>query len=228
MTTFPTSDDGVSHASPVLPRLLLGVGLSSAVAFVALSGSNLLWLRLVTKAVPIASLMIWLLITSRDRYATLILAGLAFSLVGDVVLEASDDLFVLGLVAFLIAHLWYIAAFLSDTRALKLWWAVPFAVWLIVVYLILLPNLHDMAVPVSAYVVVIGAMMWRASARLGQGGAMRPDQWAGAIGAVLFGVSDMLIALNRFNEPIAGAGFLIIGLYWLGQLGITLSARPTA
>ena len=43
-------------------------------------------------------------------------------------------------------------------------------------------------------------------------------------GALLFAVSDTLIAVDRFAEPFAGARYLIILLYWSGQIGITLSA----
>ena len=206
-------------------RLLLVIGLLGAAGVFAGLGLGLHWLRLLTKPIPVLCLMIWLRSTARDRYATLILAGLAFSLVGDVVLEASDSLFVVGLLAFLVAHLWYIAAFLSVTRRLDLLRALPFAAWGIGAYLVLQPNLGDMAAPVGAYVVVICSMMWRASARVGEGGVTRPDQWAALIGAILFALSDTLIALNRFNAPIAGARYVIIGLYCLGQSGITLSAK---
>ena len=44
------------------------------------------------------------------------------------------------------------------------------------------------------------------------------------VGAVLFMLSDTLLALNKFGEPIAGAGYAVILLYWFGQLGIAASA----
>ncbi len=53
----------------------------------------------------------------------------------------------------------------------------------------------------------------------------RPDQWAALAGAVLFALSDTLLALNRFDAPIEGARYAIILLYWLGQWGITLSVK---
>ena len=46
-----------------------------------------------------------------SRYAGFILAGLVFSLAGDVFLMLPSDQFMAGLVSFLIAHLFYIAAF---------------------------------------------------------------------------------------------------------------------
>src|SRR3990172_4905834 len=78
-------------------RLLLVIGLLGAAGFFAGLALELHWLRLVTKPIPVLCLMIWLRATAQGRYASLILAGLAFSLIGDVVLEASDSLFVMGL-----------------------------------------------------------------------------------------------------------------------------------
>jgi alkenylglycerophosphocholine/alkenylglycerophosphoethanolamine hydrolase len=46
------------------------------------------------------------------------------------------------------------------------------------------------------------------------------------VGAVLFGLSDTLIAIDRFHAPFPGARYAIILLYWAGQAGIAASARP--
>jgi uncharacterized membrane protein YhhN len=45
-----------------------------------------------------------------------------------------------------------------------------------------------------------------------------------AVGAILFGLSDTLIAIERFRTPLPGAPFAIIVLYWAGQAGIAASA----
>jgi uncharacterized membrane protein YhhN len=44
------------------------------------------------------------------------------------------------------------------------------------------------------------------------------------VGAVLFGLSDTLIAIDRFRTPFPGAPYAIIILYWAGQAGIAASA----
>jgi len=208
--------------------VLLIIGLIAAALFIADVGRTVVSLRVSLKSIPLVCLIAWVLLTARDRYASLILAGLIFSLAGDVLLEISDDLFVPGLIAFLVGHLCYIGAFVSAVRDLKWLRVVPFVVWVIIAYMILLPNLKDMAVPVAAYVIVIGAMMWRASARVGAGGQTSPDQWAALIGAILFGLSDTLLALNKFNAWSIGPSFTVIVLYWLGQLGIALSVKREA
>jgi uncharacterized membrane protein YhhN len=66
----------------------------------------------------------------------------------------------------------------------------------------------------------IGTMMWRAAARWGD----HPAAKAAVIGAILFGLSDTLIAVDRFRTPLPRAPFAIILLYWAGQAGIAASA----
>ncbi|MFN8598486.1 MAG: lysoplasmalogenase [Anaerolineae bacterium] len=207
--------------SVTLTRVLFIVGLIAAILFIAEIGKESIGLRVILKSTPLLCLIAWVLITVRDRYAVLIVAGLIFSLTGDILLEISDDFFVPGLIAFLLGHVWYIAAFLSTTRQARWWRALPFVVWVVLAYLILLPNLKDMAVPVAAYVVVIGAMMWRANTLLES--PVQRWQWLALIGAILFGLSDTLLAFKKFNGVVVGPTFTVIVLYWLGQLGIGLS-----
>jgi alkenylglycerophosphocholine/alkenylglycerophosphoethanolamine hydrolase len=202
---------------------LLAVGLIAALLFIADVGKESVTARVILKSLPLLCLIAWVRLTARDRYATLILVGLIFSLVGDILLEISDDLFVPGLVAFLIGHVWYIIAFLAVTRELKWPRALPFAAWVILAYLLLLPNLGSMAVPVAAYVIVIGTMMWRSSATLNS--PVLRWQWFALIGAILFGLSDTLLAVKKFSGVTVGPAFTVIVLYWLGQLGLALSAQ---
>ena len=204
-------------------RGVLFIGLISALLYIADAGKFSVVLSVILKSVPLLGLMVWVRLTARDRYANLILSGLLFSLAGDVLLEISADLFVPGLIAFLIGHIWYSVAFLSITRELNWPRLLPFAAWVMLAYLLLLPNLKDMAVPVAAYVIVIGAMMWRSATVLTQ--PVLRWQWLALIGALLFGLSDTLLAFKKFNGLIIGPSFTIMTLYWLGQLGLALSVK---
>lgn len=204
-------------------RGVLFIGLISALLYIADAGKFSVVLSVILKSVPLLGLMVWVRLTARDRYANLILIGLLFSLAGDVLLEISADLFVPGLIAFLIGHIWYSVAFLSITRELNWPRLLPFAAWVMLAYLLLLPNLKDMAVPVAAYVIVIGAMMWRSATVLTQ--PVLRWQWLALIGALLFGLSDTLLAFKKFNGLIIGPSFTIMTLYWLGQLGLALSVK---
>ena len=71
-------------------------------------------------------------------YRYMIIAGLVFSLAGDVFLMLPSDRFVAGLVAFLIAHLFYIVAFMSEISLLIWWPLIPLVTYGIVIYIILI------------------------------------------------------------------------------------------
>ena len=85
-----------------------------------------------------------------------------------MLLEAG--LFLPGLLAFLAAHVAYVAAFLSADRRPALGRALPFLAWGLGAFALLRPGLGPMAVPVAVYVAVICTMMWRAAARVGSPG----------------------------------------------------------
>jgi uncharacterized membrane protein YhhN len=201
---------------------LLLVGVMAALFHLAGLWGELPLLRLVTKPLPVLCLALWVLHRERDRYASLVTSGLALSLVGDVLLEVAGH-FLAGLVAFLMAHLCYVGAFCSDQRRPALLPALPFAAWGLLVYAELMPHLGQLRVPVAIYVIAIFAMMWRSAARVGSARVAGLSAWLGLAGAVLFGVSDTLIAFDRFQAPIPGARYAIILLYWAGQAGIASS-----
>ena len=150
-----------------------------------------------------------------------IFIGLLLSAAGDVLLEL--DLFLPGLLAFLAAHVAYVVAFLSDTRAAAPLRALPFAIWGGLLFTHVQPRLGSLAGPVIVYVAAICTMMWRAAARVGSRPGLRGAR-AGLLGAVSFGLSDSLIALDRFSSPIPGMSAPIMLFYWLGQVGIAKAA----
>ncbi len=230
-----TSQQGVKQTRGVPARTLAIVGLIAAIVYIVSLWIKLPTVELITKGIPVLCLIVWVFGLPRDRYATLILAGLIFSLIGDLLLQISSDLFVPGLLAFLVAQLCYSAAFLGVTRKGSWLRLLPFAVWGLVGFLILNPYLGNMLAPVALYIVVIVVMMWRAAALPGSHGASQTFELAALLGAIAFGLSDTLLALNRFiwhdtltffniQEAAPFVSTLVIILYWLGQWGIALSA----
>jgi alkenylglycerophosphocholine/alkenylglycerophosphoethanolamine hydrolase len=202
--------------------LLAGL-LAAAVYFAALlAGSPVLCL--LTKPVPALLLAAWML-PEASRVARLVTIGLLLSALGDLLLEISPDLFIAGLGAFLVAHLAYVGAFLEQTRQPAMRFALPVACFGAVSFLWLLPKLGAMTWPVLAYVVVICTMMWRAWAQVADTRLARRGAWCAALGATSFGISDTLVAWNRFVAPVLALKLLLMLLYWAGQWGIAASAR---
>lgn len=201
-------------------RLLAILGLGGLIVhlWAQLAGQGAV--EFISKAIPVACMIVWL--RGQDsRYAKLIRVGLVFSLAGDLLLEVSPDFFIWGLLAFLCAHLCYVLAF-AGAAARKAWLrALPVLIWVGGAYTLLYPHLGELAIPVAVYVSVIGAMLWRALALLDQPAARW--QWAACLGALLFGISDTILAFNRFHTPWPGANLAVILTYWTGQFGIALS-----
>ena len=178
-------------------------------------------LMMVFKGLPVALLVV---VTARanatvhGRYRFYILLGLVASVAGDVIIEV---LFVGGLAAFLLAHVFYLVAM----RALPLH---PFAVIAGAVLgagvmALLLPEVpRAMFIPVLVYMGVILLMLVRAWSRLA-GNRPAGASWMAA-GATLFVISDSLIGLNRwvFDIPLAGAA--ILTTYFAAQWLICRSA----
>jgi alkenylglycerophosphocholine/alkenylglycerophosphoethanolamine hydrolase len=175
-------------------------------------------LALLTKPLPVIVLAGEVFAHARGPLRRGVTIALLASAVGDLLLGL--DLFLPGLAAFLGAHVAYTVGFLADTRALAASRALPFAVWGALLLGRLWPALGGLALPVAFYVVAICAMMWRAAARVGY----RPGAVAGLIGAVSFGVSDSLIAWDRFVTKVPGVVVPIMLFYWLGQAGLARAA----
>jgi len=157
-------------------------------------------------------------------YRRWISLGLIFSLLGDVLLAWPGDLFVFGLGAFLLAHVAYLKAYLSDCRRLALLpLIVAAAVGAVLLGVLIRQGLGPLLVPVVIYGVAISAMLWRALARLGSDVPKRSALLA-AGGALAFVFSDSVIGIDRFVAPFHAAPYVIILSYWLGQWAITASA----
>ena len=204
--------------APVIAVLVL------AVLAVFSAERRIAWLHVPSK--PLTTALLFLIVGwPTTRLAWWIDAGIAQSIVGDIALLSSGKgAFLVGLGAFLLAHLAYVVAF------------APLAVWSPHVAIVAVATLTVTALvlraiwtgaaglqaPTIAYGVVISAMVIVASATLGGPLAAAP---LAAGGATFFYASDASLALNRFRRPIPHAAFFTLGLYWIGQIGIALSAR---
>jgi uncharacterized membrane protein YhhN len=157
-------------------------------------------------------------------YRALILGGLACSLVGDVLLMLPVKRFAAGLASFLVAHVCYVAAFAgaSPARAPLVLLAAAAAIGAAVT-VPLWPHLGRYRLPVTVYVGALVALLWQAAGWAAGTGA--PQARLAALGAVLFTVSDAVLAHNRFRRPFRAAQGVILSTYFIAQGLIAASAR---
>jgi len=168
----------------------------------------------------------------KGRFAKRIFGGLLFGLFGDIFLMydyVDPYFFMFGLGAFLIGHLFYISAFYLDYK-----WAPSieknytriaigiFGVFCVAFYLFLRPNLGDMKIPVMIYSFIISLMAIMAANRKGRVNTLSFNLIF--CGAILFLISDSILAYNKFVSPFNFAGIGIMGTYMLAQYCITIGA----
>lgn len=156
-------------------------------------------------------------------YRYMILAGLLFSLAGDIFLMLPRDrFFIHGLISFLVAHLFYIAAFLGESgRALSLHSVIAFLIYGGLMMRVLWPHLGKMRAPVMLYMLAILTMGWTATSRWLI--TEQPGSFLAMSGALLFIASDSLLALNKFKGRFRSAQLLIFSTYTIAQWLIALS-----
>ena len=162
----------------------------------------------------------------RDFYSILITTGLFFSFIGDIFLIKEKQYFIQGLVSFLVAHFFYIAAFFRHTALEPIQIAPLLAIIIIsiIIFRRLQDNLRALTLPVMIYMTAIGIMVWRALCRIGYEGILGDGVWLAAIGALFFMASDTFLALHKFHRPLKHRTNLVMITYYLGQYGIALSA----
>ena len=159
-------------------------------------------------------------------YYGLILLGLVFCLGGDVFLALPQKkMFLLGLVSFLVGHVFYVLSFL--TVAGMNGFAIMGTLLTIGVsagvYKWLKPNLGTMKLPVIFYILVISAMLCGAWAILGETDLVRQGRLLVFIGALSFYVSDLFVARDRFLKDEFLNRMLGLPLYYAGQFMLAFS-----
>lgn len=158
-------------------------------------------------------------------YTLWIAFGLIFSIAGDVLLMLPGNRFIPGLASFLCAHILYTVAFLTrKPDSLFYWPLLPMALYGFLIFRMLSRFLGHYRKPVMVYIIVIVAMSWQAWETVFRLSA-RPALLAGT-GAVLFMLSDSILAWNRFRRPFQSAEAIKLGLYYTAQWMIALSTSP--
>uniref|UniRef100_A0A8C5JFM7 lysoplasmalogenase n=1 Tax=Junco hyemalis TaxID=40217 RepID=A0A8C5JFM7_JUNHY len=181
------------------------------------------WFSALIKCLPIFCLWVFLLAHGINflvshRSASRILAGLIFSAVGDAFLiwqEQGSLPAAFCLLMFGITHILYSSAFGMkplDLKAGLLMGVVSSSCYAFLYSYLSGPFTYLVAV----YIALIGFMGWRAVAGL-----------SACVGAMLFMVSDLTIALNEFCFPVPYSRFIIMATYYAAQMLIALSAVET-
>jgi len=210
----------VVYGISMLNKTLYAVSIGFAVLFLLTMNRSPYPLDYLVKTIPIVCLAAVAFLNISGLKGKLIGIGLLFSSCGDILLQIdSRSFFVYGLGSFLLAHLFYIAAFIRQPafNRSRLPILLVFVVYGVVMGVLLLPELGEMLIPVAAYLLIIVGM--------GVAAVLGTDNHKPVIaGAALFIFSDSLIAVNRFLTPVPLSGLFIMITYYLAQAFITVGS----
>jgi uncharacterized membrane protein YhhN len=187
-------------------------------------------LHFVGKPLIMIALGVYYFLSEINKRSIFVVRAIFFSLLGDVVLmlESRDGIFfVLGLASFLIAHIFYIVAYgqhqeevvvdeLHGIQKTRL--AFPIVLAGSGLIIVLYSSLGDLKIPVVIYALVLIVMVLNALFRYGRTNAN--SFWLVFIGSLLFMISDSILAINKFLQPISLAKAFIMVTYTFAQFFI--------
>lgn len=184
--------------------------------------SETLWLIYTTKPLIMLLLMGWIAWTKDLKANALLFFGALFALFGDVFLMIRGaNLFVPGLLSFLLMQICYIIYFSKAKLTIDWRLILPFIVFGLSFLSILYgpitnnPQTSSLMIPVVFYAIALCSM--GATAALRKGKVPETSYVWVLAGAILFILSDSTIAFNRFVTHFSGASVVIMTTYAAAQ-----------
>lgn len=204
---------------------------ATGIAFIAIETIGVAWISIAVKSL-IIPLLIWLYLRfvrgHWNRFHSMIIIALIFSWIGDITLQLTqfqESFFLVGLGSFLITQLIYMVAFFitpgkNTLFFRKIYLLIPVALYGWGILWLLSAGLGDMKLPVTVYTVVILSMLLAAVNR--EKKVNRQSFLLVLAGAILFVLSDSMIAINKFSQPFELARIAILSSYFTAQYLIAL------
>lgn len=213
-----------------MKKIFLYLFVVISVAVLATNFVSIPWVYLICKPALMITLALHYVVTTRANSEPLsrsLMIALFFSCVGDtlLMLEAyNPDCFMFGLGSFLVAHIFYILTYRQHQSAdtsnelqgiQKIRFAFPIILSGTGLVVVLYNRLGALQLPVLVYAIVLTTMVVTALFRFGKTTASS----FGLVfaGAILFMMSDSLIAIHKFLEPLSMASVWIMTTYIAAQ-----------
>jgi uncharacterized membrane protein YhhN len=186
------------------------------------------WILMFKTPLSLLFIFAWTLQPAQHpAFSRLILIALSFCLGGDILLGfGTKRTFLGGLVCFLLGHVMYAAAFFMVAEIIP-FMAVGMIVFMIsaaIIWRWLEPYAGDMKIPVLAYIVVISVMMCGAFGISGQRAIPVYARGCVFAGAILFYISDIFVARQRFVVGAQVNRVIGLPLYYAAQFLLAFSA----
>ena len=209
-------------------KLFLSIYLGFSVFYLLITVFNQEEIAQYLKPFLLPILLVAVYFSERFRTKKILITALTFSWIGDVILlfaNKGEIYFILGLVAFLLSHIFYSVLFNKQANSKTISNKLSFGagIGLIIVYFSIMmgtlgPKLGSLTLPVVVYAIVISTMLFFALKGSFQWNTI--PYHTVLVGAVFFISSDSILAFNKFYQPIPQASFLIMTTYLLAQYSI--------
>lgn len=181
-------------------------------------------------------LMLWVETKGFNAFKILSSFALVFSFLGDgFLMYKLNHLFIPGLLCFLIAQLFYIFSFRLNLKrigqnfrfAISKKWFLGSILYYLIFMLLAVESIYsqlkfELILPVMIYGAILVFMLSAAESR--RNAINKKAYYFGIAGALLFVLSDSLLAINKFVTEISYSGFYIMSTYIIAQYCLTRSA----
>jgi len=202
---------------PTITILILFI--ITALFYIAIASYITYPMTTILKPIPILLLIVAVWQSSvLEQYKRLLILALGFSALGDIMLTLPIQLSLeLGIGFFMVAHGCYIALFLKNDvfQVRQTIYFLPVLIVSVFVFFYLRPYAGELFLPVSIYICVLTAMVFCAF-------QSKQNTVLLASGALIFMLSDLILALNQFVFPGSYIRLLIMPAYYLAQCLLVL------
>lgn len=191
-------------------KIITGLIALMGIVYIFFIPEDPVWIKLSFKIIPMLLILLYGFLQPAGhskKYKMLIMTGLFICMLADGLIYW----FIVGLITFLIGHIWYIFAFRS-IRAVPIpkWVAICLLVYglFMVIWIagtVLSQGDTVLAIAIVIYIMVILSMGWN---------AFQTGNKFAVIGASLFMFSDSVLAINKFILDVPySAAFIMISYY---------------
>jgi alkenylglycerophosphocholine/alkenylglycerophosphoethanolamine hydrolase len=207
---------------------LIIIAVVSGSCFLIFGNELSLIFRILLKIIPTLTMCLWMLIKLVDKTNWPIFVGLLLSMVCDIFMALTGNMFLVGgILSNMLALIFYALYFYrSDTR-IELFRALPIFVVMGIFYFVLFDFLGNYKIPVAVYCLIYIVFMWRATARLGDKSISKYSQQVCFLGSILVTVSDCLLSFVLFNvlSDKAKYHYMVMILWWSGLFMLMITAE---
>lgn len=200
-------------------NVLVFASIAIGIVYIFFIPAEPIGIKITMKLIPMMLIILFALSTYpliSPTYKRVVVIGLVICMIADGVIYW----FIAGLITFFIGHLFYIRAFATASRQpVPMWAASILTVYAAAIGLWIAGSQFRvgeilLGFAIIAYILVITTMGWM---------AIRTRLPLAIFGAILFIVSDSILAIDRFIVEIAYRDALVMGTYYSAQLLIAAS-----